>query len=87
MKHLTKQSVVKLSFFFSEKEYSSGNCVFRQGSTVDGFHLIRSGEFEIIQKISIDDVDPKSSAGLNKTEKIEVRVMTFSKDDYFGLYQ
>ena len=86
MKNLTKQSVIKLSYYYHEKIFSSGNTVFKQGSYVDGFYLIRSGEFEITWKLQIDWDDSKSNAALKK-EKIDVRVMIFGKDDFFGLFQ
>lgn len=86
MKHLTKQSIIKLSYYFHERTFSSGNTLIKQGALVDGFHLIRSGEFEISCIMLIDWDDSKSNIALKK-DKIDVRVMIFGKDDFLCLYQ
>lgn len=86
MKHLTKQSIIKLSYYYQEKVFTSGNTVYKQGSLVDGFYLIRSGEFEISCKMLIDADDSRSNITMKK-DKIDVRVMIYGKDDFIGLYQ
>ena len=46
IRNITKQKMRKIYYSLKAKDYSGGNTVIKQGDTVDGFFLIKEGEFE-----------------------------------------
>ena len=68
---------MKAEYYFETKEFTGGNTLVRQGQPVDGFHLIRSGEFEVSRRVPIndDEFDPRFAKNIiKKREFIDTRV-------------
>jgi CRP-like cAMP-binding protein len=45
-RNISKQKMLKIGLSFKVRNYTRGNKVIKQGDLVNGFYLIKNGEFE-----------------------------------------
>lgn len=57
---------------------------------MDGFHLVRNGEFEVIQRVPAEEYGhhfKKANSMMKRKGYVDLRVMILSAGDYFGLHE
>lgn len=53
LRHLSKQTLSKLTFSVQPIEFNRGNTVYHEGDKADGIYLVYKGEFEVLKRLEV----------------------------------